>query len=242
METKDIIKWWDLPQATVINRNFPKVKITPQLKKAKDKQFLVDMVQSIYMLADFKTDNTNIPSYESNEELYQELWFFYVKSKYDNEGEAIYRLLASVVPYPIVVLLEQDQVFVIYLGRFEKLAKGYLKLLSVYESPCYQLEKAEQVLNSLSLADLPQQNMKVLYDSLRDKIVNQYVKVDYHADINVMTGYNSELLDQVRILEKQITALRNKIKRETQLNRKVEMQMELKKLKDQLNELIENKS
>ena len=209
METKDIIKWWKFPSATIINRNLPKTQIYPHMKNAADKQFLQDSVQSIYMLASLKTDNTHIAVYEDDKELYREIQFLYVKTKDKGDSTKIYKMLAHLIPYPLVILTDEPDSFTIYTGRFEKLSTGFLKLVNVYPSPVYQDEDLEEVLQQISLIDLPRQNL--------------------------ITG---EEKDQLDALKKQIEDLRGQIKKERQLNRKINMQMKLKKLKDELSSKI----
>ncbi|MBS5941311.1 MAG: DUF4391 domain-containing protein [Ligilactobacillus salivarius] len=235
LETKDIIKWWKFPSATIINRNLPKTQIYPHMKNVADKQFLQDSVQSIYMLASLKTDNTHIAVYEDDKELYQEIQFLYVKIKDKGDSTKIYKMLAHLIPYPLVILTDGPDSFTIYTGRFEKLSTGFLKLLNVYPSPVYQDENLEEVLQQISLIDLPRQNLKTFYDGLRDEIATATAKSQYGEAVGNITG---EEKDQLDALKKQIEDLRGQIKKERQLNRKIDMQMKLKKLKDELSSKI----
>lgn len=235
METKDIIKWWKFPSATIINRNLPKTQIYPHMKNAADKQFLQDSVQSIYMLASLKTDNTHIAVYEDDKELYQEIQFLYVKTKDKGDSTKIYKMLAHLLPYPLVILADEPDSFTIYTGRFEKLSTGFLKLVNVYPSSVYQDENLEEVLQQISLIDLPRQNLKTFYDGLRDEIATATAKSQYGEAVGNITG---EEKDQLDALKKQIEDLRGQIKKERQLNRKIDMQMKLKKLKDELSSKI----
>ncbi len=235
METKDIIKWWKFPSATIINRNLPKTQIYPHMKNAADKQFLQDSVQSIYMLASLKTDNTHIAVYEDDKELYQEIQFLYVKTKDKGDSTKIYKMLAHLLPYPLVILADEPDSFTIYTGRFEKLSTGFLKLVNVYPSSVYQDENLEEVLQQISLIDLPRQNLKTFYDGLRDEIATATAKSQYGEAVGNITG---EEKDQLDALKKQIEDLRGQIKKERQLNRKINMQMKLKKLKDELSSKI----
>lgn len=235
METKDIIKWWKFPSATIINRNLPKTQIYPHMKNAADKQFLQDSVQSIYMLASLKTDNTHIAVYEDDKELYQEIQFLYVKTKGKGDSTKIYKMLAHLLPYPLVILADEPDSFTIYTGRFEKLSTGFLKLVNVYPSSVYQDENLEEVLQKISLIDLPRQNLKTFYDGLRDEIATATAKSQYGEAVGNITG---EEKDQLDALKKQIEDLRGQIKKERQLNRKINMQMKLKKLKDELSSKI----
>lgn len=235
LETKDIIKWWKFPSATIINRNLPKTQIYPHMKNAADKQFLQDSVQSIYMLASLKTDNTHIAVYEDDKELYQEIQFLYVKTKDKGDSTKIYKMLAHLLPYPLVILADEPDSFTIYTGRFEKLSTGFLKLVNVYPSSVYQDENLEEVLQQISLIDLPRQNLKTFYDGLRDEIATATAKSQYGEAVGNITG---EEKDQLDALKKQIEDLRGQIKTERQLNRKINMQMKLKKLKDELSSKI----
>ncbi|MBN2918805.1 chemotaxis protein [Ligilactobacillus salivarius] len=235
LETKDIIKWWRFPSATIINRNLPKTQIYPHMKNVADKQFLQDSVQSIYMLASLKTDNTHIAVYEDDKELYQEIQFLYVKIKDKGDSTKIYKMLAHLIPYPLVILTDGPDSFTIYTGRFEKLSTGFLKLVNVYPSPVYQDENLEEVLQQISLIDLPRQNLKTFYDGLRDEIATATAKSQYGEAVGNITG---EEKDQLDALKKQIEDLRGQIKKERQLNRKIDMQMKLKKLKDELSSKI----
>ncbi|KAF0506999.1 DUF4391 domain-containing protein [Pediococcus pentosaceus] len=235
LETKDIIKWWKFPSATIINRNLPKTQIYPHMKNAADKQFLQDSVQSIYMLASLKTDNTHIAVYEDDKELYQEIQFLYVKTKDKGDSTKIYKMLAHLLPYPLVILADEPDSFTIYTGRFEKLSTGFLKLVNVYPSSVYQDENLEEVLQQISLIDLPRQNLKTFYDGLRDEIATATAKSQYGEAVGNITG---EEKDQLDALKKQIEDLRGQIKKERQLNRKINMQMKLKKLKDELSSKI----
>lgn len=235
LETKDIIKWWKFPSATIINRNLPKTQIYPHMKNTADKQFLQDSVQSIYMLASLKTDNTHIAVYEDDKELYQEIQFLYVKTKDKGDSTKIYKMLAHLIPYPLVILTDEPDSFTIHTGRFERLSTGFLKLMNVYPSPVYQDENLEEVLQQISLIDLPRQNLKTFYDGLRDEIATATAKSQYGEAVGNITG---EEKDQLDALKKQIEDLRGQIKKERQLNRKIDMQMKLKKLKDELSSKI----
>lgn len=205
------------------------------MKNVADKQFLQDSVQSIYMLASLKTDNTHIAVYEDDKELYQEIQFLYVKTKDKGNSTKIYKMLAHLIPYPLVILTDGPDSFTIYTGRFEKLSTGFLKLVNVYPSPVYQDENLEEVLQQISLIDLPRQNLKTFYDGLRDEIATATAKSQYGEAVGNITG---EEKDQLDALKKQIEDLRGQIKKERQLNRKIDMQMKLKKLKDELSSKI----
>ncbi|WP_238842630.1 DUF4391 domain-containing protein [Vagococcus hydrophili] len=201
------------------------------MKNTKDKQFLQNFVQSIYLLASLKTENTRIEVYEDDKVLYQEIQFLYVEMKDKGESNKIYKILTHLIPYPLVILFEESDCFTIYTGRFERNSEDFLKLVNIYPSPVYQKRDLENVLQQLTLIDLPRQNFKTFYDGLRNEIISATAKLQYDENIGSITAEEKDQLDN---LKKQIEDLRNSIKKENQLNRKIDMQMKLKNLKDEL--------
>ncbi|MGL5550319.1 MAG: DUF4391 domain-containing protein [Culicoidibacterales bacterium] len=229
------MKWWGFPRATIINRNLPKTQIYPHMKNAADRQFLQDSVKSICLLASIKTDNTHIAVYEDDKEIYQEIQFLYVKTKDKDESTKIYKLLAQLIPYPLVILTDEPDSFTIIAGRYEKLSTGFLKLISVYASPNYQDENLEEVLQQINLINLPRVNLKTFYCGLVNEVATATAKEQYGETVGYITGKKKDQLD---VIKKQIKDLRSQIMKERQLNRKIELQMKLKKLKDEFSNMI----
>lgn len=155
-------------------------------------------VQSIYMLASLKTDNTHIAVYEDDKELYQEIQFLYVKTKDKGDSTKIYKMLAHLIPYPLFILTDEPDSFTSYTGRFEKLSTGFLKLVNVYPSQVYQDENLEEVLQQISLIDLPRQNLKTFYDGLRDEIATATAKSQYGEAVGNITGEEKDQLDALK--------------------------------------------
>ncbi|ASD51135.1 DUF4391 domain-containing protein [Erysipelothrix rhusiopathiae] len=235
METRDLLKWWKFPKNTIVNRNLPKSQIYLHMKNSNDKAYLQEYVQSIYLLANFKTDNTRIPAFESETETYQEVQFIYLKIRENGNASKLYKLLASLIPYPLVVIIEQEKGFVIYTGRFEKMTTGYIRLLSVYDSPLLAEDELKETLNQLSILVLPNQNLKVFYDSLRDTLVNLQIKKEYSTFSGIMDCTQKDRIDEIN---GEIAKMKNAIKKEKQINRKVEYQVKLRKLKQELNDIL----
>ena len=237
MNLNDIIKLWRFPKSTIVNRNLPKLHIYPHIKKTKDRDFIQNNVQSIYVLANFRTENTRIPAFESEDETYQEVQFLYIKTKDSSDSERVFGLLSNLIPYPLVALVEEVDNYIIFTGRYEKLSTGYLKLVKSYISPSYNKEELEVVLKKLEVSNLPQKNLKVLYDQIRDIISTEQVTGQFNE---LSRDITSEEKDKIDTLTNKINNLSNSISKERQLNRKIEMQMELKRLQDALAGILNN--
>ena len=74
-------------------------------------------------------------------------------------------------------------------------------------------------------------------DTVYENFVRQIAGNTLRADSGESLKDSVERDEKKKLLEKQIAALKSKIRRERQLNRQMEMNMELKKLKKILEEL-----
>ncbi len=234
MKVNDIIKFWNLDKETIINRNLPKVQIYSALNKTKDKEFIQKTIQSIYLIANYKPENTRIPLYESDFESYQEIQFMHIKVRKDNSEKNVFKILSEIIPYPLISIIQNNEQFVIMTGRYEKLSNGYLRLIQSYSSPIYSTDEIENVLSIYNLNNYKKYNLKLFYDDLRDDISTQTIREEYDKEVQI----SSEEKDKLDSIKKEINILSNKISKERQLNKKIELQVKLKKSKDELEMII----
>lgn len=237
MKVNDIIKFWNLDKETVINRNLPKVQIYSALKRTTDKEFIQKTIQSIYLIANYKPENTRIPLYESDLESYQEIQFMYIKVRKDNSEKKTFKILSEIIPYPLISIIQNNEQFIIMTGRYEKLSNGYLRLIQSYSSPIYSTDEIENVLSIYNLNDYSKYNLKLFYDNIRDDISTQKIREEFDSEVQI----SSEEKDEIDNLKKEINILSNKMSKERQLNKKIELQVKLKKQKDEL-KMILNKN
>lgn len=231
MEIKQIIRAWDFPKNTIINRNLPKATLYKQMMDAKKKEFLQNSVQTIYWMASYKTDNTNIKLFSSDEELYTEVEFIYVQVRNDDVSDKVYKTIAELIPYPLVVLMEDPNKLHIVSGRYERKTGNVLRLTKVYKSSDYNEVAIIQFLNKLTLKNLPKSNFKVFYDTIRDIIINDEAKARDDIDDDVLLDAN--VSDQLNELDKLIERTKNAAKKEKQLHKAAPLYKELNKLKEQ---------
>ena len=103
-----------------------------------------------------------------------------------------------------------------------------MNLINIYSSPKYSESDFNCVLQKLTLKDLPNNNFKEFYDGLCNQVVTLEAREHYSKRLNTITREEKDQLDD---LSSQIEKLRTKIKREHQINRKIDMQMKLTALK-----------
>lgn len=235
MDTKEIIKFWHFPSETIINKNIPKLQIYKHLKSNDEKNYLQDKVKSIYLLASYKTNNTNIPKFESEQELYSEIEFFYIEAKQALNKEKVYKILTKTIPYPLVILFEENDRFIFYFGKFSKLSNGFLKLEQFYNSLDYDENQIRSILSKLNFSKLDNINFKVLYESMISILSTDAIKNNYEKDVKSISGEDKNRIDE---LNKEISDLKKDISKEHQINLKIEMQMKRKVLEEEINNIL----
>ena len=93
-------------------------------------------------------------------------------------------------------------------------------------------------LQSLCISNHPFTNLLAFYESFIDKLISYNASI-YSGTLTVSKD-TKQILEDIQKIEAQITEVKNKIKKETNFNDKVNMNLELKKLNDKLKSLKED--
>ena len=88
-------------------------------------------------------------------------------------------------------------------------------------------------LQSLNINNHPFTNFLAFYESFIDKLIS--FNASKYIGILATSKDIKEILEEIQNLEANIVEVKNKIKKETNFNNKVNMNIELKKLNDKLN-------
>ncbi|WP_148823317.1 DUF4391 domain-containing protein [Campylobacter concisus] len=215
----------ELPKSTEFNKKIPKQKfyenleISPALKK-----IFIEQVDKILWSYKIASSSTNLA--DSN--LVKEIEVFEVFLKSPNLDDELLRHIDRAVPYHLVFILE-------YQGR--------CKACISYKEAATSGNRAFKV-NSyyytdwLDKQDLPLKleglNLDAAYENFVRQIAGetlQKVASDESLKDSVARSEQKELL------QKQILVLESKIRKEKQLNKQMQINNELKKLKRNLEEL-----
>ena len=208
--------------------------------KAHEKKLLSSDVESITLEYLLNKDNINITPFVDEEYDYSEVAFIKVELSNLNKFKSIANII-QYIPYPLIVFFSYKDSFCINLSP-KRINKNDSTKLVVEESlftkwlnlhSITQLEK--DFIKSLEIQNHPFTDFLSFYNSYIDTIVAFNASV-YSGSLNVHED-TKVILDEIAICETKIIELKNKIKKETNFNDKVSMNIELKKVKDKLNKL-----
>lgn len=211
-----------LPKTTEFNKRIPKQKfyenmdISPALKK-----IFVEQVRIIYWKNKIAASTTNLAAGTD----VTELEVFEVRLSSPVLDDSLLRQIDKEIPYHILFLLEYQGKYQAWIGYKEAAASGNkaFKVNGYYHTEWLAEEDLPLKLKGLNV-DAVYENFvrQIAGDKLKTEAVGESLKESVARD------------EQKQALQKQIETLQVKIRKEKQLNKQMQMNTELKKLKKEL--------
>jgi hypothetical protein len=211
-----------LPKTTEFNKRIPKQKfyenmdISPVLKKV-----FVEQVKIIYWRNKIAASTTNLAvgSYVTEIEVFE------VRLNSPVLDDSLLRQIDKEIPYHILFLLEYQGKYQAWIGYKEAAASGNnaFKVNGYYHTEWLVEDEMP-----LKLAGL---NVDGVYENFVRQIAGDKLKTETAGESLKESVDRSEQKQQ---LEKQIATLQAKIRKEKQLNKQMQMNTELKKIKKEL--------
>ena len=211
-----------LPKSTEFNKRIPKQKfyenmdISPALRKA-----FVEQVKIIYWRNKIAATTTNLAAGVE----VTELEVFEIKLNSQMLDDGLLRQIDREIPYHILFLLEYQGKYQAWIGYKEAAASGNMafKVNGYYHTDWLEEE------------DLPLKLEGLNVDKVYENFVRQIAGDKLQAENAEESLKDSVARDEQRqALQKQIDALKAKIRKEKQLNKQMQMNAELKKLRREL--------
>lgn len=205
------------PRTTEFNKRIPKQKfyenltISPVLRRV-----FIDQIRMVYWKNKLATSTLNIAAGEA----VTEIEVFEVRLNEPLLDDAVLKQIDKEIPYHILFILTRDGKAQAWIGYKEAAASGSnaFKVGRYYHTDWMPEDDLHLSINGL--------NMDAVYESL----VRQIAGGNLQTDSGESLKESVERDEKKKQLEKQIAALENKIRKEKQLNRQMEMNAELKQL------------
>lgn len=212
------------PKSTEFNRRIPKQKfydnlsVTPALKRA-----FVEQIRIIYWKNKIAASTLNLAAGE----IVTEIEIFEIRLSTPSLDEAVLRLIDKEVPYHIIFLLEHDGKYQAWTAYKEEAASGS----SAFKVGAYYHT------DWLTEAELPLTIEGLNLDAVYENFVRQIAGDALHGESGESLKESVERENKRQKLQKQIAVLQTKVRKEKQLNKQVQLNTELKRLKKELEEL-----
>ena len=214
-----------LPKSTELNRRIPKQKfyenltVSPTLKRV-----FIDQIKVIYWRNKIAATTINLAAGET----VTEIELFEIRLNEQKLDESVLRQIDKEIPYHIVFLLEYDGKYQAWTAYKEAAASGNnaFKVGTYYHTEW--LEESELPLKIEGL------NIDKVYENFVRQIAGDALQAEKTESLK-------ESVDRDNLrkeLQKQIAVLQQKIRKEKQLNKQMKLNQELKKLRNELNQIV----
>ena len=207
-----------LPQSTEFNKRIPKQKFYEHITVSSAlKKSFVDEIRMIYWRNKVAANTVNL----APGTIVDEVEVFEIKLNSASLDEAVLRQIDREISYHIIFLLEYEGKLQAWTAYKEKTptANAAFKVGKYYHTEW------------MTEAELPIRIDGLNLDAVYENFVRQIAGDALKADSGESLKASVERDEKKKQLEKQIAALENKMRREKQLNRQMEMNAELKRLK-----------
>jgi hypothetical protein len=238
---QDVLQNLNIPSSCKIGKRLTKKQFIENFSlKSNEKKTLSSDVESITLEYLLNKDNINITPFLDEESDYSEIAFIQVEILNKDKVKAIATII-QYIPYPLIVFFAYKNEFLINISpkRINKNDSTKLVVEEAYFTKWTDLEQSNQLeqefVKSLEIQNHPFTDFLSFYNSYLDKII-AFNASEYSGSLSV-NETTKEILEQIALCEMQISELKSKIKKETNFNDKVSMNIELKKIKDNLNTL-----
>lgn len=218
---------FNLPNECKIDKNIPKEMIYKNAEaNEKLKRVFIDTVEKIRFMYLLNFSNSNIQNYVSDKERFEEIDFIKIILREKGKENVISKLFHQLIPKSTVIILEFKTEILISTSN-KKIEKERVIVEEVFNSNWIEIEN--KILEDLEYKKLNSTNLKVFYEDIIEKvrIINLSKKLNSESNIE---SENLELLEKIN---KEIEELKVLRKKETQLNRITEIQTKIvKKIKE----------
>ena len=206
------------PVSTEFNKRIPKQKfyenldVSPTLRRV-----FADQIRFVYWRNKLAASTLNIAAGE----VVSEVEVFEVRLNEPKLDEAVLKQIDKEIPYHILFILTCDGKAQAWIGYKEAAASGSnaFKVSRYYHTDWVPEDELHLSIDGL--------NMDAVYESLVRQIAGDTLQSDSGESLKESVARD----EKKKQIEKQITALESRMRKEKQLNRRMEMNAELKRLK-----------
>lgn len=215
--------------------------------KTKDQQTFKD-VEKINWIYSLKKNNTNIDSYSDKEVEYSEVEIIEIIMRKKNEKniDRIADIIHRTIPYPTLLIFhyyEQVRLCVAH-QREHKSDYSKITLTDLRITKWINLIDLdvldEKLFENLKLENLNHTNFYKLYESIVNSIIIYNGSKEVGKEIKIPAEEIRQINNQIYEIDKKIRKYKAELNKETQFNKKVDINMEISKLHQQKIKLIES--
>jgi hypothetical protein len=244
MSFAPIINALAIPDEALVEQRVPKKLLLEQgAPTAADKRQIQDGIEEMTWVAALKPINIGVPAFQDAVREYLEIAILTVVLRSTAKPPRLIELIHRAIPYPLVLVTEQRDAVTLSLAhkRWSQGEAGRVVIEDVRQVPLNpDTPSAEEAsfLASLAVSRLPARDLFALYDGLLERLAALEAARITGAFVPPGSADRASALrdglDTHARLQRDLAVLRTQAKKEKQLNRRVELNLEIKRLEAKL--------
>jgi len=233
-----------IPPSALVEQRVPKKLLLEHgAPTAADKRQIQDGIKEIIWVAALKPTNIGVPAFEDAVRQYLEIAVLTVELRSAAKSARLIELIHRAIPYPLILVTAQGESVIMSLAhkRWSQGEAGKVVIEDVRQvsvAPINPSAEEKAFLASLAVSHLPAGNLFVLYDGIlghlaaleASRITGAFAPPEFGEGATAL----QESLDRHGKLLREIDLLRAKAVKERQLNRRVELNVEIQRLQAEL--------
>lgn len=212
---------------------------------ASDKKAFSEDIDEILWQYTFKPETINIPGYEDEEREYHEIAIIQVNLKQVKRYKRIAEIIQRAIPYPALVVFVGDQQAALNLAdkRISRVDRDKIVVEQFHHTDWLNLaaldECEAQFLNSCSVKSFSYNNFFTFYSDLTKRVVALNCAAHsghFELELKGEGGIEVRLqnLAELERLQQESHVLRGKLKNEKQMGKQIELNIQMKKINENI--------
>jgi hypothetical protein len=249
MSSEAVIRALALPAETRVDRRVPKKLLVENgVPTAGDKRQINDGIEEILWQAALKPANLGVPAYRDAVREYLEIAVLTVSFRPAAKTARLVELIHRAIPYPVLLIATMGETATVSVAhkRWSQGETGRVVIEELRATAPFPPENAtvetSQFLARLAVSGLPQGNLFALYQSWLDSVLALEAAEITGAFVPPPSAERSAMLrdklDARAATLRELAVLRAQAEQETQLNRRVDLNLAIKKLEGRIAELV----
>ena len=244
MSFAPVIDALGIPPSALVEQRVPKKLLLDHgAPTAADKRQIQDGIEEMVWVAALKPTNIGIPAFEDTVRQYLEIAVVTVELRPAAKSPRLIELIHRAIPYPLVLATGQGGAVSLSLAhkRWSQGEAGKVVVEEVRQAalnPEAPPAQESEFLASLAVSRLPSRDLFTLYDGMLARLAaleaSRITGTFAPPDSSEHASAVREGLDRHARLQRELDLLRARAAKEKQINRRVELNLEVKRLENEL--------
>jgi hypothetical protein len=247
-----IINILQLPERCLVNKKITKAFFKRNFDMTSAEKNVLDdynAISAIDWIASISQANANVPSYQDYESTFEEIQVIAVTTSTESlskNAAKIIDLIQKYIPYHMLLIVHDgvNSIWNVTYKRINQNDNNKRTIDKKFTTDSIASNTTnivhEAFIEALSFSRVPSTNLKVLYDGYVQCIAGLTTAAiigTFETRPTERTKEDVERLERITLLEKEIITLTNDAQKETQLNKKIELNTQVQQKRKQIENL-----